>query len=64
MCQLTFCKFQTPIQTKIFTTLSIISNTFASHHDGWGIYGGETIFKTHMNAQSTSDIGKIIEEYN
>jgi predicted glutamine amidotransferase len=63
MCQLTFCKINIPAQTEMFSILSLICNTFISHHDGWGIFGGGKIFKTHMNAQLTTDIGKIIEEY-
>lgn len=62
MCQLTFCRFQSLEQTKIFTTLSIISNTFISHHDGWGIYTGGRLFKTEMNAQLTSDIGTLVND--
>ena len=63
MCQLTFCKFSTSAHTELYTTMSLISNTFVTHHDGWGIFGGGKVFKTYMNAQLTSDIGKLVHDY-
>jgi predicted glutamine amidotransferase len=62
MCQLTFCRFTSPNLTKMFASISIISNTYISNHDGWGIYASGNVFKTEMNAQLTSDIGICIND--
>jgi len=63
MCQLTFATFKNPTYTRMYSTMSIIMNTYTLHHDGWGIFAGTEIFKTAMNAQNTSDIGEIVLRY-